>query len=199
MPICPVLAICSLTSSILRTRFLTCPEIIGKPSSAASGVIPSRRFVPSFQQICFSLMSATMSFATTTSWKTCERRTQGQCDVELSSVSLAPLDSPATPVILVIGPIPEHCTFSSTFYDIRCLFQHHTLTCTLMSLMYIGLLVHYIEQSTFFIFSAVLPHPTSSFQLLAISVGTSLAPVLKLCFQAVFFSSPRFARWGSLV
>jgi hypothetical protein len=27
------------------------------------------------------------------------------------SVSLAPLDPPGTSVTLIIGPIPEHCTF----------------------------------------------------------------------------------------
>jgi hypothetical protein len=31
--------------------------------------------------------------------------------VEEPTVSLAPLDSPGASVTLVIGPIPEHCTF----------------------------------------------------------------------------------------
>jgi hypothetical protein len=31
--------------------------------------------------------------------------------IYMRDVSLAPLGSPGTSVILVIGPIPEHCTF----------------------------------------------------------------------------------------
>jgi hypothetical protein len=52
-----------------------------------------------------------------------------------SFVSLAPLDSLGTSVIPVIGPIPEHCTFPSTSYDIHYLFHvihlrvHSCLSC----------------------------------------------------------------------
>jgi hypothetical protein len=35
-------------------------------------------------------------------------------------VNLATLDSPGTSVIPVIGPIPDHCTFPSTSYDVHC-------------------------------------------------------------------------------
>jgi hypothetical protein len=79
------------------------------------------------------------------------------------SVSLAPLDLPGTSVIPAIGPIPEHCTFSSTSYDVHCLFLRHTLTCTPLSLMYVTLLVHYINRLIIFFSSAVLPHPTKAF------------------------------------
>jgi hypothetical protein len=53
-------------------------------------------------------------------------------------VSLAPLSSPGTSVILVIGPIPEHCTFQYIQWRSLSLLWHHTLTCTFMSLMYIS-------------------------------------------------------------
>jgi hypothetical protein len=69
----------------------------------------------------------------------------------MPSVSLAPLNPPGISVTLVIGPIPEHCTFQYLLWRSLSLLWHHVLTCTFMSLMYISLLVHSIEQSTFFL------------------------------------------------
>jgi hypothetical protein len=74
-------------------------------------------------------------------------------------VSAYHLDSPGTSVISVIGPIPEHCTFQYILWLSSSLLPRHTLTCTFVPLMYISLLLHSVEQSTFFLF---LPCPPIS-------------------------------------
>jgi hypothetical protein len=117
-------------------------------------------------------------------------------------VNLAPLDPPGTSVTLVIGSIPEHCTFQYLPWRSLSHLWHHVLTCTFMSLMYISLLVHFIDQSTFFLLSAVLPHPTYPYPFHlhlnhTNNLHASRQRVLSACCKCVY-TELRWPKWGLL-